>query len=75
MYCLFENASRKRCYLLRKSDFFLKLPKPRTETLKRLFHYRGALLWNMLPINICKIGDLQTFKNAKLKKHNNVKSV
>ena len=33
-----------------------------------IFQYRGALLWNMLPTNICKIDDLQTFKNA-LKKH------
>ena len=65
---LFENTSRKHNYLLRKSDISLELPKPRTEAMKRSFQYRGALLWNMLPTNICKIDDLQTFKNA-LKKH------
>ena len=65
---LFENTSRKHNYLLRMSDISLELPKPRTEAMKRSFQYRGALLWNMLPTNICKIADLLTFKNA-LKKH------
>ena len=61
---LFENISRKHNYLLRKSDISLEMPKPRTEAMKRSFQYRGALLWNMLPINICKIDDLQTFKKC-----------
>ena len=65
---LFENTSRKHNCLLRKSDVSLEMPKPRTEAMKRSFQYRGALLWNMLPTNICKIDDLQTFKNA-LKNH------
>ena len=65
---LFENTSSKHNYLLRKSGFSLELPKPRTEAMKRSFQYWGALLWNMLLINICKIDDLQSFKN-ELKKH------
>ena len=38
---LFENTLKKHNYLLRKSNFFLELPKPRNEAIKGTIQYRG----------------------------------
>ena len=40
----------------------LKLPKPRTDCLKRSVGYSGALLWNSLPENIRAIRSIGQFK-------------
>jgi hypothetical protein len=50
---LFSTDSSE--YDLRNSEMKLNLPKPRTNYLKRSFHYSGALLWNSLPENIRKL--------------------
>ena len=39
-----------------------RLPKPRTDYLKRSFGYSGALLWNSLPENIRAIRSIGQFK-------------
>jgi hypothetical protein len=37
-------------YNLRNSQTDLTLPKPNREFLKRIFKYKGAYLWNNLPL-------------------------
>ena len=38
------------------------IPQPRTEIFKQSFAYKGAVLWNMLPINIKLSTSLSQFK-------------
>ena len=55
-------SERHTDYDLLDSFRKLKLPKPRTEYLKRSFGYSGALLWNSLPESIRAIRSLGQFK-------------
>ena len=43
-------------------DSFRKLPKPRTDYLKRSFGYSDALLWISLPESIRAIRSIEQFK-------------
>ena len=44
----FVNSS----YALRRSNMYVAVPKPNTESLKRSFDYRGATTWSSLHFNI-----------------------
>ena len=64
--CLRENLERlsvlSRGYDLRDSETDLKLPKPRTNFLKRSFKYSASALWNNLPIDAKNATILNEFK-------------
>ena len=64
--CLRENLERltslSRGYDLRDSETDLKLPKPRTNFLKRSFKYSASALWNNLPIDAKKATTMNEFK-------------
>ena len=64
--CLRENLERltdlSRGYDLRDSETDLKLPKPRTNFLKRSFKYNASTLWNNLPIGAKNATTLNEFK-------------
>ena len=51
-----------RGYDLRDSDTDLKLPKPRTNFLKRSFKYNASALWNNLSIDAKNATALHEFK-------------
>ena len=64
--CLRENLERltslSRGYDLRDSETDLKLPKPRTNFLKRSFKYSASALWNNLPIDAKNATTMNEFK-------------
>ena len=64
--CLRENLERLTAfsggYDLRDSETDLKLPKPRTNFLKRSFKYSASALWNNLPIDAKNATTLNEFK-------------
>ena len=47
---------------LRDSETDLKLPKPRTNFLKRSFKYSASALWNNLPIDAKNATTMNEFK-------------
>ena len=55
-------TSLSRGYDLRDSDTDLKLPKPRTNFLKRSFKYSASALWNNLPIDAKNATTMNEFK-------------
>ena len=55
-------SERHTDYDLRDSFHKFKLPKPRTNYLKRSFNYSGALLWNSLPESIRAVRSIGQFK-------------
>ncbi len=64
--CLRENLVRlnvlPRGYELRDSETDLKLPKPKTNFLKRSFQYSASTLWNDLSTEAKKATNLNEFK-------------
>ena len=64
--CLTENLERlntfDRGYDLRDSETDLKLPKPKTNFLKRSFKYSASTLWNNLSTDTKKATTLEQFK-------------
>ena len=64
---LFRLTSELHNYNLRGSKFDLQLPKPETNSLKRIFAYLGAIVgaWNELPN---RVRDLETL-NMYLRDH------
>ena len=64
--CLRENLERltalSRGYDLRDSETDLKLPKPRTNFLKRSFKCSVSALWNNLPISGKNATTMNEFK-------------
>ena len=51
-------------YSLRNVENKLAIPLPQTNYGKRCFSYRGAVLWNNLPIDITNISTWPQFKNS-----------
>ena len=49
LFCLTSEVDN---YNLRGSRFDMQLPKPKTNSLKRSFAYRGVAAWNALPNHI-----------------------
>ena len=48
---------------LRGSNHKLFLPRPLTESLKKSFSYRGATLWNDIPVELTRAQSLAEFKS------------
>jgi hypothetical protein len=48
---------------LRGSNHKLFVPRPLTESLKKSFSYRGATLWNDIPVKLTRIQSLAEFKS------------
>ena len=59
---LFHTSGENYRYSLRNSHINLHLPKPRTNMMKRSFSYKGAYLWNSLPIEVRESQSLNGFK-------------
>ena len=59
---LFHTSGENYGYSLRNSHINLHLPKPRTNMMKRSFSYKGAQLWNSLPIELHESQSLNGFK-------------
>lgn len=51
-------------YQLRNNKQCLKIPKPKTEYMKRSFSYSTAKLWNKLPLDIRQSTSIAQFKKA-----------
>ena len=60
---IFSSVSSTHHYNLRDSNVNLKIPKPRTEFLKRSLAYSGPTLWNSLPSVIKLAPSVHSFKN------------
>ena len=58
----FRLTSEVHNYNLRGSKFDMQLPKPKTNSLKRSFAYRGATVWNALPNHVRDLELLNSFK-------------
>ena len=65
---LFQPCSSRQNYTLRNVGIDLKIPKPRTETLRKSFGYMGSVIWNKPPSNVKRSKSLKIFKHA-LKEH------
>ena len=65
---LFQPCGSLHNYPLRNVGIDLKVPKPRTETLRKSFGYMGSVIWNKLPSNDKKSESLRMFKHA-MKQH------
>ena len=59
LFCL---TSEVHSYNLRGSRFDMQLPKPKTNSLKRSFAYRGAAAWNSFPDHVRDLKTLNSFK-------------
>ena len=59
LFCL---TSEGHNYNLGGSRFDMQLPKPKTNSLKRSFAYRGAAAWNALPNHVRDLKTLNSFK-------------
>ena len=68
---LFRLTSEVHNYNLRGSKFDMQLPKPKTNSLKRTFAYRGAIAWNELPNHVRDLETLNRFKVYLRDHHDN----
>ena len=59
---LFRLTSEVHNYNLRGCKFDMQLPKPKTNSLKRSFAYRGATAWNALSNHVRDLKTLSSFK-------------
>ena len=64
MRSLFTDRGSISNYSLRDSGSKLAIPKPRTNFLKNSFSYRGAVLWNSLPVGLRQADSLNSFKKG-----------
>ena len=64
---LYENFTRTNTvhsHNLRGVNHNLFVPRPRTDALKKSFVYRGACVWNSLPLQAKQATTLSTFMNC-----------
>ena len=59
---LFRLTSEVHNHNLRGCKFDMQLPKPKTNSLKRSFAYRGATAWNALSNHVRDLKTLSSFK-------------
>jgi hypothetical protein len=60
---VFHFSGENYEYILRNSGINLRLPKPRTNMMKRSFTYCGAQLWNSIPVEVRQATTVNEFKN------------
>ena len=68
----FIARSNTTSHTFRDSVIKLTIPQPRTNYLRNIFRYRGAVLWNSLPETLRQAESLRNFKSL-LQSYNNVK--
>ena len=59
----FTSTSMIHEHSLRGSNHKLFVPRPLTESLKKSFSYRGATLWNDIPVELTSVQSLAEFKS------------
>ena len=59
----FTPTSTIHEHSLRGSNHKLFVPRPLTESLKKSFSYRGATLWNDIPVELTRAQSLAEFKS------------
>jgi len=59
---IFTNVNDMHDYNTRQSGTCLVLPKPKTNSMKNAFSYRGAEVWNSLPASLKSATSLSNFK-------------
>ena len=66
MRSMFTKREEVGSYSLRDTEGKLAIPKPRTNYLKDSFSYKGAVLWNSLPVGLRRARTLHNFRGACL---------
>ena len=61
---MFQSASRVHSHNVRGSSNDVFVPRPRTETAKKAFGYKGAVMWNGLGNKLKDETNLNSFKSA-----------
>ena len=74
MYCILNNHAptylsdkfsfKKHCYNTRKSELHLNIIRPRSDSGKRSFRFRGAQVWNSLSENVKSSNNIDSFKRS-----------
>jgi hypothetical protein len=59
----FTSTSMIHEHNLRGYNHKLYVPRPLTESLKKSFSYRGATLWNDIPVELTRVQSLAEFKS------------
>ena len=59
----FTSTSMIHEHSLRGSNHKLFVPRPLTESLNKSFSYRGATLWNDIPVELTSVQSLAEFKS------------
>ena len=59
----FTSTSMIHEHSWRGSNHKLFVPRPLTESLKKSFSYRGATLWNDIPVELTSVQSLAEFKS------------
>ena len=59
----FTSTSMIHEHSLRGSNHKLFVPRPLTESLKKSFSYRGAPLWNDIPVELTRVQSVAEFKS------------
>ena len=63
LYDIFTNVSDVHDHNTRQSGADLTLPKPKTNSMKNAFSYRGAEVWNCLPASVKASTTIANFKS------------
>ena len=63
LYDIFTNVSDVHDHNTRQSGADLTLPKPKTNSMKNAFSYRGAEVWNCLPASVKTSTTIANFKS------------
>ena len=58
----FKSSNNKHDHQLLNANVTLSVPKPRSETLRKSFSYKGCIFWNKLPTFIKKSDSIRVFK-------------
>jgi hypothetical protein len=61
---MFDSITSINSHNLRYSNYNTFVPRPNTEAGKSSYSYRGAVLWNSLPIDIRNKPSLHLCKNS-----------
>ena len=63
---IFTKASNVHSHNLRNSElnYYMYVPRLRTESAKGSLHHRGSVLWNKIPSEIRKLPSLNVFKTS-----------
>jgi hypothetical protein len=69
---MFENTRNIHSHNLRGFSDNVFVPGPNSESGKRSFKYRGAVLWNSLPDDIKSLTTLSSFRKSLNNNNNNI---